>query len=75
MVVIYSNNPVYYLITSVRKQQLEIKQAQLEKQTNIERGDEKLQMKRRYLCTQRNESSLIEIWCGQTNVKHTKNNP
>jgi len=75
MVVIYSNNPVYYLITSVRKQQLEIKQAQLEKQTNIERGDEKLQMKRRYLCTQRSESSLIEIWCGQTNVKHTKNNP
>ena len=69
-----SSQPVYHVMISAEKQQLEIKEAQLEKQTNTEH-EVNLQMKRAYLCAQRNRSDLIEkIWCGESiqNIKNKK---
>jgi len=54
------NKAVYNFLKSVEKQQLEIKHAQLKKQTNTEHGEVNLQIKRTCLCTQRSGSNFIK---------------
>jgi len=59
------NQPCLLVFDKCLKTTVENKLSTVRK-TNTEHGDEKLQMKRACLCTQRSGSSLIEkIWYGQ----------